>query len=125
MNKLNFGTVNKIFLDFEFPFLSPDISEIILLWDRIDEKSVPISERWFRKVYSFSKVSETLLVNHSYFIDFVLLSSTETYFIGRKYLFGKETICVRVLKIFETNLKQISNVICEVVKSAFCIYETK
>ncbi len=63
MMKLNFGTVNKIFLDFEFPFLSPDISEIILLWDRIDEKSVPISERWFRKIYSFSKVSETLLVS--------------------------------------------------------------
>ena len=62
MKKMNFGTVNKIFLDFEAPFLSPEISEVILLWDRIDEKSVPIAERWFRKIYSFSKVSETLLV---------------------------------------------------------------
>ena len=59
---LKMGTVNKIFLDFEVPFLSPEISEVILLWDRIDEKSVPIAERWFRKIYSFSKVSETLLV---------------------------------------------------------------
>lgn len=58
MKKLNFGVVNKIFLDFEYPFLSPDVSEVILLWDRIDEKAVPMSERWFRKIYSFSKVSE-------------------------------------------------------------------
>ena len=43
--------------------MSPEISEIILLWDRIDEKALPISERWFRKIYSFSKVSETLLVS--------------------------------------------------------------
>ena len=63
INKLNFGTVNKIFLDFEFPFLSTEISEVILLWDRIDEKSVPIADRWFRKIYSFAKVSETLLVS--------------------------------------------------------------
>ena len=29
MEKLNFGTVDKIFLEYERPFLSPDISEVV------------------------------------------------------------------------------------------------
>ncbi len=28
IEKLNFGTVNKIYLEYERPFLSPDISEV-------------------------------------------------------------------------------------------------
>jgi len=65
MDKMIFGVVNKIFLAYDKPFLNPDISEIIMLWNRIDEKAekaLPMSEKWYRKIYSFSKVSETVLL---------------------------------------------------------------
>ena len=63
MKKLNFGTVNKVYLEYERPFLSPEISEVILLWDRLeDEDKVDMKDRWFRKIYSFSKASENVLV---------------------------------------------------------------
>ena len=105
MNKLNFGTVNKIFLDFEFPFLSPEISEIILLWDRIDEKALPISERWFRKIYSFSKVSETLLVSQevsirvflSHFVRFRTMEYVRTL---RAVVFKFNKICALTIFLF-------------------------
>ena len=36
---------------------------VILLWEPLpDEEAVPMKDRWFRKIYSFSKVSETLLL---------------------------------------------------------------
>jgi len=62
MKKMVFGVVNKIFLAYEKPFLNPDISEIIVLWNKIDEKVIPMEERWYRKIYSFCKVSETVLL---------------------------------------------------------------
>ena len=61
INRLCFGVVDKIYLEYERPFLSADLSEIVFLWDTIDKKE-PLSERWFKKIYSFSKVSETLLL---------------------------------------------------------------
>jgi len=63
MHKLIFGTVDKIFLEFERPFLAPILTEVILLWDKLpNEESLPMKERWFRKIYSFSKVSDTVLL---------------------------------------------------------------
>lgn len=60
---LLFGTVDKIFLEYDRPFLNKDISEVMLIWDAMDENSVGGMEKnWFRKIYSFSKVSETLLL---------------------------------------------------------------
>ena len=53
--KLVFGTVNKIFLAYDAPFLNPEISEIIPLWGKVDENAVPMEQRWFRKIYSFCK----------------------------------------------------------------------
>jgi len=61
MKNMVFGVVNKIFLAYEAPFLHPDISEVIILWNRIEE-NLPMEERWFRKIYSFVKVSETVLL---------------------------------------------------------------
>jgi Flavin containing amine oxidoreductase len=55
MKHLVFGVVNKIFLAYEKPFLNPDITEVIVLWNKIDEASTPMEERWFRKIYSFCK----------------------------------------------------------------------
>ena len=62
IDKMHFGTVNKIFLEYERPFLSPDISEVILLWENVDKGRVELKDRWFRKIYSFCKLSETVLV---------------------------------------------------------------
>lgn len=60
---LLFGTVDKIFLEYDRPFLNQDISEVMLIWDAIDDNSSAcIEDNWFRKIYSFSKVSETLLL---------------------------------------------------------------
>jgi hypothetical protein len=55
MKKMVFGTVDKIFIAYEKPFLHPDINEIIVLWNKVDEKVVPMEERWFKKIYSFCK----------------------------------------------------------------------
>ena len=55
MKKMVFGVVDKIFLSYEAPFLNPEISEIITLWNRVDEKQVPMEDRWYRKIYSFCK----------------------------------------------------------------------
>ncbi|XP_046659260.1 peroxisomal N(1)-acetyl-spermine/spermidine oxidase [Homalodisca vitripennis] len=63
IDRLLFGTVNKIFLMYERPFLNPDISEVMLLWNNGDQKNTEdLSDSWYRKIYSFSKMSETLLL---------------------------------------------------------------
>ncbi|KAH8326546.1 hypothetical protein KR067_010057 [Drosophila pandora] len=72
VENLMFGTVDKIFLEYERPFLSADISEIMLLWDD-DKRDMNSSEEelaseeylsknWFKKIYSFAKMSDTLLL---------------------------------------------------------------
>ncbi|KAH8307781.1 hypothetical protein KR044_013350 [Drosophila immigrans] len=71
IENLMFGTVDKIILVYERPFLSADISEVMLLWD--DEKHDIASEEerateaylrknWFKKIYSFAKITDTLLL---------------------------------------------------------------
>lgn len=59
---LLFGTVDKIFLEYDRPFLKEDISEVLLVWDTKHENSDKIEENWYRKIYSFSKISDTLLL---------------------------------------------------------------
>lgn len=65
IDRLMFGTVDKIFLEYERPFLNPGISEVMLLWDDkglTEAEKQDLSKTWFRKIYSFSKVSDTLLL---------------------------------------------------------------
>ena len=62
LEKLTFGVVDKIYLEYERPFFSPELQELILLWEDVEDESSDISERWFRKIYSFSKLSDTLLL---------------------------------------------------------------
>nr|XP_053642852.1 spermine oxidase-like isoform X2 [Cherax quadricarinatus] len=61
IDRLCFGVVDKIYLEYERPFLNPGLSEVLCLWDPIDPKE-PVNERWFKKIYSFTKVTETLLL---------------------------------------------------------------
>lgn len=67
IERLLYGTVNKIFLEYERPFLSQDISEIMLLWDNdiVDDLEPSIEylkEFWYKKIYSFTKVSDVLIL---------------------------------------------------------------
>lgn len=59
---LLFGTVDKIFLEYDRPFLNKDISEVMLVWDCIDDSNASIEKTWYKKIYSFAKVTETLLL---------------------------------------------------------------
>uniref|UniRef100_A0A182PI53 Amine oxidase domain-containing protein n=1 Tax=Anopheles epiroticus TaxID=199890 RepID=A0A182PI53_9DIPT len=74
IDSLLFGTVDKIFLEYDRPFLNATISEIMLLWEQQEqqeeqngeatkeEDSQWLKDNWYKKIYSFSKVSDTLLL---------------------------------------------------------------
>ncbi|XP_014240838.1 peroxisomal N(1)-acetyl-spermine/spermidine oxidase isoform X2 [Cimex lectularius] len=62
IDKLLFGTVNKIFLIYERPFLHPDISEVMLLWSNEQISKEEMSKNWHKKINSFSKVADTVLL---------------------------------------------------------------
>ncbi|EDW84309.1 uncharacterized protein Dwil_GK13216 [Drosophila willistoni] len=73
IENLMFGTVDKIFLEYERPvnFIA-DISEVMLLWDDDKQQShasedelaseAYLSKNWFKKIYSFAKMTDTLLL---------------------------------------------------------------
>ncbi|KAG7299017.1 hypothetical protein JYU34_017492 [Plutella xylostella] len=61
LERLLFGTVDKIFLEYERPFLNSDVTEIMLLWETPSFPE-PMEDSWFKKIYSFAKVTETLLL---------------------------------------------------------------
>lgn len=72
IDSLLFGTVDKIFLEYDRPFLNAEISEIMLLWDQNIDSDATNEEiendpnylklNWFKKIYSFSKINDTLLL---------------------------------------------------------------
>ncbi|XP_055544175.1 peroxisomal N(1)-acetyl-spermine/spermidine oxidase isoform X3 [Wyeomyia smithii] len=67
IDSLLYGTVDKIFLEYDRPFLSAKISEIMFLWEHADpepdvDEEEFIKANWFKKIYSFSKISDTLLL---------------------------------------------------------------
>lgn len=61
IERLLFGTVNKIFLEYDRPFLNPDVTEIMLLWENTTTTE-DMADSWYKKIYSFSKITETLLL---------------------------------------------------------------
>ncbi|XP_022122534.1 peroxisomal N(1)-acetyl-spermine/spermidine oxidase [Pieris rapae] len=61
IERLLFTPVDKIFLEYDRPFLNPDITEIMLLWDNSGSQE-SMADSWYKKIYSFTKVSETLLL---------------------------------------------------------------
>lgn len=48
-------------MEYDRPFLHPGISEVLLLWET-DQKNVDISKNWYKKIYSFSKITDTLIL---------------------------------------------------------------
>ncbi|KAK6638659.1 hypothetical protein RUM43_006926 [Polyplax serrata] len=61
INKLSFGTVDKIYLEYPRPFLHGNVSEVMLLWEA-EPEDTPLESSWFKKIYAFSKVTETLIL---------------------------------------------------------------
>lgn len=60
INRLLFGTVDKILLEYDRPFLNPNVTEVLLLWE--EDGTGDLKDNWYKKIYSFSKLSETLLL---------------------------------------------------------------
>ncbi|GIY76951.1 spermine oxidase [Caerostris extrusa] len=60
LENLSFGVVNKIYLEYDRPFLNAEISEVITLWARTEETDM--SKIWFRKIYSFRRYTENILL---------------------------------------------------------------
>lgn len=74
IERLLYGTVDKIFLEYDRPFLNSSVSEIMFIWD--NSNTIPgasdsvesehsddyIKKNWYKKIYSFSKISDTLLL---------------------------------------------------------------
>lgn len=91
IERLLFSAVDKIFLEYERPFLNPDITEIMLLWEG---SSTPedITKSWYKKIYSFSKVSETLLLGW--------LSGKEAEFMETLSMAEVAAECTKILRKF-------------------------
>jgi len=53
IKNLLFGTVDKIFLEYDRPFLNPNISEVMLLWDSdkkptdTDQQNIDLAKNWY------------------------------------------------------------------------------
>lgn len=62
IDRLLFGTVDKILLEYDRPFLNPDITEVLLLWEVDKTDKHDLKDIWYKKIYSFSKISETILL---------------------------------------------------------------
>ncbi|OQR75336.1 peroxisomal N(1)-acetyl-spermine/spermidine oxidase-like [Tropilaelaps mercedesae] len=58
IDKLQYATVNKLYILFNRPVLNKEIDEVICLWEPCD---VYIESEWWKKIYSFSKLSDTTL----------------------------------------------------------------
>ncbi|KAI5646016.1 flavin containing amine oxidoreductase domain-containing protein [Phthorimaea operculella] len=91
IERLLFSAVDKIFLEYERPFLNPEVTEIMLLWET---PSTPedISQSWFKKIYSFSKVSETLLLGW--------VSGREAEYMESLPMDEVATTCTKILRKF-------------------------
>ena len=92
MEHLTFGTVNKIFLQYDTPFLSPEISEIIILWGEENVDNLPMEDKWYRKIYSFAKLSETLLLGW--------ISGDEAKFMENLKMETVADVCTNILRQF-------------------------
>jgi len=85
--------VDKIFLEYDRPFLAPILTEVILLWEPLpDEESIPMKDRWFRKIYSFSKISETLLLGW--------ISGREAEYMETLKMNNVADVCTNILRKF-------------------------
>lgn len=91
IDRLLFNAVDKIFLEYERPFLNPDITEIMLLWET-PQMPEDVSKSWFKKIYSFVKVTETLLLGW--------VSGKEAEYMETLSMEEVGTTCTKILRQF-------------------------
>nr|KAG5705245.1 hypothetical protein BaRGS_011271 [Batillaria attramentaria] len=59
---LGFGTVDKVFIEFEHPLVEEDVFRISILWDNEQPHDTDLPHSWYRKIYSFEVIHERILV---------------------------------------------------------------
>lgn len=91
IERLLFSAVDKIYLEYERPFLNPDVTEIMLLWES-SSTSEDMANSWYKKIYSFSKVSETLLLGW--------VSGKEAEYMETLAMGEVATTCTKILRKF-------------------------
>ncbi|XP_003739554.1 peroxisomal N(1)-acetyl-spermine/spermidine oxidase [Galendromus occidentalis] len=57
IEKLQFGTVNKLYFHFNRPVLNKEISEVVCLWEPCDY----VVAEWWKKIFSFTRMTDTIL----------------------------------------------------------------
>lgn len=62
IDRLGFGIVDKVILKFDKPVTEPDVFRIELLWDDDNIKCNDLRHTWYRKIYSFEVLHESVLV---------------------------------------------------------------
>lgn len=70
VNALGFDYVNKIYLEYENSlcpeFIDPTLTEIMIFWNdgqsEEAKKQLDLKKNWIRKIYSFSKITDRLLL---------------------------------------------------------------
>ncbi|XP_074641836.1 spermine oxidase-like isoform X2 [Tubulanus polymorphus] len=62
IQRLEFGVVDKIILEFKSPIIDSDLRMIQLLWDRSQVPDGDMKHTWYRKIYSFEVVHDNVLV---------------------------------------------------------------
>lgn len=89
INALGFGTVDKVFIEFDQSIVDEEVFRLSMLWDEdVPDSDLPHS--WYRKIYSFEVIHERILVGWLSGKEAVYMESLTEEQIGED--------CVKVLK---------------------------
>lgn len=74
INRLEFGTVNKVILEFEGRVLPPNVARLEMIWDRSNVDNENIHDSWIKKIGSFDAIADTVLVGEYKILFFTFFS---------------------------------------------------
>lgn len=78
INRLGFGIVDKVILEFDDPVVDSDIFRIELLWDVAKDTLPDLRNSWYKKIYSFEVVHENILLGrYDYFQGINLITGLQ------------------------------------------------
>ena len=67
INRVAFGVVNKVILEFESRVLPENISRLEMVWDRSELEHEDLYDSWVKKIASFEAICDTVLVGRFVF----------------------------------------------------------